>query len=162
MFHSGCEQQERFRSLYSTIDKSQYNLLSVPNSSAFNHPPLVLFVIRKSGTDATSSLLDCHVFAVHRESVAFELCDMIRKLIMKRTMSPLLPGSSTSGTTLLRVHENEKEQSVGMRTKYLDRDRPISAMQHRSAEILHAPENRVISIFDCFLFSLQRNSFFFL
>ncbi|CAF1254460.1 unnamed protein product [Adineta steineri] len=126
----GCEHQERFRSLYSTIDKSQYHLLSTPSSSC--HPPLVLFVMRKTGAGGTCSLLDCHVFAVRRESVAFELCDMIRKLIIKRTVSPALP---TSSATLLRVHENDKDTTIERRTKYLDRDRPISAMEHQQADI---------------------------
>ncbi|CAF0761566.1 unnamed protein product [Adineta steineri] len=126
----GCEHQERFRSLYSTIDKSQYHLLSTPSSSC--HPPLVLFVMRKTGAGGTCSLLDCHVFAVRRESVAFELCDMIRKLVIKRTVSPALP---TSSATLLRVHENDKDTTIERRTKYLDRDRPISAMEHQQADI---------------------------
>ncbi|CAF0939289.1 unnamed protein product [Adineta ricciae] len=138
----GCEQQERFRSLYSTIDKSQYHLLSTPTSSSISsscHPPLVLFAIRKAGAGGTCSLIDCHVFAVRRESVAFDLCDMMRKLVIKRTMSPVLPSSivapSTNGTTLLTVHDNGKETTIERRTKYLDRDRPVSAMEHRQAEI---------------------------
>lgn len=143
LFCLGCEHQERFRSLYSTIDKSQAHLLSNSNSGTSNHQPLVLFVIRKSGTDGTCSILDCHVFAVHREPIAFELCDMIRKLIIKRTMSPLISGAPTSSTTLIRVHENEKNSAMNTRTKYLDRDRPISAMQHSQAEILHVPERKV-------------------
>ncbi|CAF4198150.1 unnamed protein product, partial [Adineta steineri] len=126
-----CEHQERFRSLYSTIDKSQYHLLSTSSSSSC-HPPLVLFVMRNTGAGGTCSLLDCHVFAVRRESVAFELCDMIRKLVIKRTVSPALP---TSSATLLRVHENDKDTTIERRTKYLDRDRPISAMEHQQADI---------------------------
>ncbi|CAF4158108.1 unnamed protein product [Rotaria magnacalcarata] len=152
----GCEHQERFRSLYSTIDKTQFNLLSTPSSTSC-HPPLLLFVMRKSGTTGTGSLLDCHVFAVRRESTAFDLCDMIRKLIIKRTMSPIsstqqqrptpplqpppssLPPSSssttTTTTTLLRLRDNSKDGTDQRRTKYLDRDRPISAMEHRQADI---------------------------
>ena len=91
--------------------------------------------MRKIGTGGTCSLLDCHVFAVRRESIAFELCDMIRKLIIKRTMSPILPSSTTTGTTLLRIHDNEKETTIERRTKYLHKDRPISAMEHRQADI---------------------------
>ena len=68
--------------------------------------------MRKIGTGGTSSLLDCHVFAVRRESVAFELCDMIRKLIIKRTMSPILPTSTTAGTTLLRYMIMQKKQQL--------------------------------------------------
>ncbi|CAF1438608.1 unnamed protein product [Adineta steineri] len=83
----GCEYQERFRSLYSSVNKSQYNLLSTRISY---HSPLLLFVTRKAGVTGSCSLLDCHVFAVHRESTAFELCDMIRKLVIKRTMSPII------------------------------------------------------------------------
>jgi hypothetical protein len=55
--------------------------------------------MRKTGAGGTCSLLDCHVFAVRRESIAFELCDMIRKLIIKRTMSPIVPNSTTTTTT---------------------------------------------------------------
>ncbi len=139
----GCEHQERFRSLYSTIDKSQYNLLSTPSSKSPCHPPLISFVMRKIGTGGTCSLLDCHVFAVRREAVAFELCDMIRKLIIKRTMSPILPTSSTTGTTLLRIHDNTRETTVERRTKYLDKDRPISAMEHRQADIQIGMEKKV-------------------
>lgn len=139
----GCEHQERFRPLYSTIDKSQYNLLSTPSPNSPCHPPLIAFVMRKIGTGGTCSLLDCHVFAVRREAVAFELCDMIRKLIIKRTMSPILPSSSTAATTLLRIHDNDKETTVERRTKYLHRDRPISAMEHRQADIQTAFEKKV-------------------
>lgn len=84
---TGCENEERFRSLYSIIPPSQLNRLASTNVS---HPPLLLFVIRKVGLGDSSSLLDCHVFVVHRELRAFELCNMIRKLIVKRTMSPLI------------------------------------------------------------------------
>jgi hypothetical protein len=142
-FFLGCEHQERFRPLYSTIDKSQYNLLSTPSSSTSCHPPLVLFVMRKTGTGGTCSLLDCHVFSVPRESTAFELCDMIRKLIIKRTMSPILPTSTTAGTTLLRIHDHVKDTTIEKRTKYLDRDRPISAMEHRQADIQIGIERKV-------------------
>ena len=83
----GCENEERFRSLYSTIPPSQLDRLALANSP---HPPLLLFVIRKAGLGESSSLLDCHVFVVQRELRAFELCNMIRKLIVKRTMSPLI------------------------------------------------------------------------
>ena len=101
--------------------------------------------MRKTGAGGACSLLDCHVFAVRRESTAFDLCDMIRKLIIKRTMSPLLPTSTTatSGTTLLRIHDNEKETTVERRTKYLDRDRPISAMEHRQADIQTGTDKKV-------------------
>ena len=129
----GCEHQERFRSLYSTIEKSQYNLLSTPSSAC--HPPLVVFIMKKMGTTGTCSLLDCHVFAVRREAIAFELCDMIRKLIIKRTMSPVLPISKTSGTTLLKVKDTIKDSTNEKCTKYLNKDRPISAMEHRNADI---------------------------
>ncbi len=103
--------------------------------------------MRKTGTGGTCSLLDCHVFSVRRESVAFELCDMIRKLIIKRTMSPILPTSTTSGTTLLRIHDKMKDTAVERRTKYLDRDRPISAMEHRQADIQTTIENKVCQRF---------------
>lgn len=99
--------------------------------------------MRKTGTGGTCSLLDCHVFAVRREAIAFELCDMIRKLIIKRTMSPILPTSSTGGTTLLRIHDNIKNTTVEKHTKYLDRDRPISAMEHRQADIQLGIERKV-------------------
>lgn len=100
--------------------------------------------MRKIGTGGTCSLLDCHVFAVRREAMAFELCDMIRKSIIKRTMSPILPSSSTTtGTTLLRIHDNDKETTVERRTKYLNRDRPISAMEHRQADIQTGLEKKV-------------------
>lgn len=101
--------------------------------------------MRKIGTGGTCSLLDCHVFAVRREAMAFELCDMIRKSIMKRTMSPILPSSTTTGTTLLRIHDNDKESTVERRTKYLIRDRPISAMEHRQADIQTGLEKKVYS-----------------
>jgi hypothetical protein len=91
--------------------------------------------MRKTGAGGACSLLDCHVFAVRRESTAFELCDMMRKLILKRTMSPALPTTTTTGTTLLRMRDNERETTIERRTKYLDRDRPISAMEHRLADI---------------------------
>jgi len=98
----GCEHQERFRSLYSPINQSQYNLLS---STISSHLPLLLFVIRKPGIGDTCSLLDCHVFAAHRELTAFELCDMIRKLIVKRTMSPIL----SKRRTIICKHDDPKE-----------------------------------------------------
>ncbi|CAF3411688.1 unnamed protein product [Rotaria sp. Silwood1] len=151
----GCEHQERFRSLYATIDKSQYNLLSTPSSSSSSssyHPPLLLFIMKKTGTSGTCSLLDCHVFAVRRESIAFDLCDMIRKLILKRTMSPILPTPPSpaplpphSGTTtLLRIRDNTTEATtIERRTKYLDRDRPISAMEHRQADIQTTTDKKV-------------------
>lgn len=91
--------------------------------------------MKKTGTSGTCSLLDCHVFAVHRESIAFDLCDMIRKLIIKRTMSPILPTSKTSSTTLLKVKDNVKDFNNEKHTKYLNKDRPISAMEHRNADI---------------------------
>ena len=93
--------------------------------------------MKKTGTSATCSLLDCHTFAVRRESVAFDLCDMIRKLIIKRTTSPILPTRSPQATTttLLHIRDNAKEPITEKRTKYLDRDRPISAMEHRQADI---------------------------
>ena len=106
--------------------------------------------MRKTGAGGTCSLLDCHVFAVRRESIAFELCDMIRKLIIKRTMSPIVPNSTTTtttatatGTTLLRIHDTEKETTIEKRTKYLDRDRPISAMEHRQADIQTVTDRKV-------------------
>ena len=68
---------------------------------------------------------------------------MIRKLIIKRTMSPILPASSTSGKTLLRRHANDNQETMEKRTKYLDRDRPISAMEHRQADIQIVPERKV-------------------
>jgi hypothetical protein len=98
--------------------------------------------MRKTGAGGQCSLLDCHVFSVRRESIAFELCDMIRKLIIKRTMRPSSP-SATTGTTLLRMHENEKETTIERRTKYLDRDRPISAMEHRQADIQTVTDKKV-------------------
>ena len=91
--------------------------------------------MKKTGTGGTCSLLDCHVFTVRRETIAFELCDMIRKLIIKRTMSPLLPTSKTKGTTLLRINDNIKDINNEKNIKYLDRDRPISAMEHRQIDI---------------------------
>lgn len=54
------------------------------------HPSLFLFIIRKTGVGEKCSLLDCHVFSIDRETIAFELSDMIKKLIIKQTMSPLL------------------------------------------------------------------------
>ena len=108
---------------------------------------MVLFVIRKTGAGGTCSLLDCHVFAVRRESIAFELCDMIRKLIIKRTMSPILSKSHGSGTTLLRVHDHDqKHTTMEKRTKYFDRDRPISAMEHRHGDIPIAIDRKVIDL----------------
>jgi hypothetical protein len=107
VFSIGCEQQERFRSLYSTINKSQYHILSTSTSY---HPSLLLFIIRKPGAGDLSSLLDCHVFVVYRESIAFELCDMIRKLIIKQTMSPLPP----KRTALVHIQNKQ--------TKSLERD----------------------------------------
>jgi hypothetical protein len=98
--------------------------------------------MRKTGAGGTCSLLDCHVFSVRRESTAFELCDMMRKLIIKRTMSPSLP-TATTGTTLLRIHDNEKETTIERRIKYLDRDRPISAMEHRQADIHTGTDKKV-------------------
>ena len=87
------------------------------------------------------------MFAVRRESVAFDLCDMMRKLVIKRTMSPVLPSStvapSTNGTTLLTVHDSGKETTIERRTKYLDRDRPVSAMEHRQAEIQTGTDKKV-------------------
>ena len=101
----GCENEERFRSLYSIVPQSQLNRLASVHSS---HPPLLLFVIRKAGLGESSSLLDCHVFVVHRESRAFELCTMIRKLIVKRTMSPMLIKRKTVVCkTDLPVREND-------------------------------------------------------
>lgn len=102
--------------------------------------------MRKNGTSGNGSLLDCHVFAVRRESIAFDLCDMIRRLIVKRTMTPVSPmqhqapispqqSANTSATTLLRIRDNSKEGVVQRRTKYLDRDRPISAMEHRPSDV---------------------------
>jgi hypothetical protein len=108
--------------------------------------------MRKTGAGGTCSLLDCHVFAVRRESVAFELCDMIRKLIIKRTRSPMLPSSTaTNGTTLLRIHNNDKETPIERQTtKYLDRDRPISAMEHRQADIQTGTDKKVCDQFIAF------------
>ncbi|CAF0921107.1 unnamed protein product [Adineta ricciae] len=83
----GCEHQERFHSLYSAVNKSQAKLLS---NQPISHPSLLLFILRKPGVTGSCSLLDCHVFVVHREAIAFQLCDMVRKLIMKRTTSPVL------------------------------------------------------------------------
>ena len=108
----GCEYQERFRSLYSTISRTQYNLLSAPTSS---HPSLLLFVLRKPGAGGSSSLLDCHVFLVHREIAAFELCEMIRKLIVRRTISPILP------------------RRIGL-VRTIDPERPISIVEHQTVK----------------------------
>ncbi|CAF4293702.1 unnamed protein product, partial [Rotaria magnacalcarata] len=49
--------------------------------------------------------------------------------------SSLPPSSSstTTTTTLLRLRDNSKDGTDQRRTKYLDRDRPISAMEHRQA-----------------------------
>lgn len=106
---------------------------------------MVLFVIRKTGAGGTCSLLDCHVFAVRRESIAFELCDMIRKLIIKRTMSPIISKSHGSGTTLLRVqNHDQKHTTMEKCPKYFDRDRPISAMEHRHGDIPIAIDRKVI------------------
>jgi uncharacterized membrane protein len=58
-------------------------------------------------------------------------------------MSPILPTSSTTGTTLLRIHDNTRETTVERRTKYLDKDRPISAMEHRQADIQIGMEKKV-------------------
>lgn len=104
-FRIGCENEERFRSLYSDVPQSQLHLLSPGNST---HPSLLLFVIRKAGLGDFSSLLDCHVFVVHRELRAFELCTMIRKLIVKRTMSPML----TKRRTLVCKPDLAKESIV--------------------------------------------------
>ena len=68
---------------------------------------------------------------------------MIRKLIIKRTMSPILQTSSTSGKTLLRRHGNDNQATIEKQPKYLDRDRPISAMEHRQADIQIVPERKV-------------------
>jgi len=59
-------------------------------------------------------------------------------------MSPILPTSSTTGTTLLRIHDNTKNPPVEKRTKYLDKDRPISAMEHRQADIQLGIEKKVL------------------
>ncbi|CAF1524372.1 unnamed protein product, partial [Rotaria sordida] len=37
--------------------------------------------------------------------------------------------------TLLRIRDNTKDTTIERRTKYFDRDRPISAMEHRQADI---------------------------
>lgn len=103
--HLGCENEERFRSLYSDVSQSQLQLLSPDNST---HPSLLLFVIRKAGLGDCSSLLDCHVFVVYRESRAFELCTMIRKSIVKQTMSPIL----TKRRTLISKIDPTKENNV--------------------------------------------------
>ncbi|CAF0956353.1 unnamed protein product [Rotaria sordida] len=121
------EQQQRFHSLYSTINKTQYNLLLTSTSY---HPPLLLFFIRKPGVGNSCSLIDCHVFDIHRESKAFDLCNMIRKLIIKRTMSPIL----SNRTTLIRTKDNDKEVKIEKRIKYLERNRPMSIMEHRQID----------------------------
>ncbi|CAF3711204.1 unnamed protein product [Rotaria socialis] len=120
----GYEHQQRFHSLYTKINKSQYNILSRSTSC---HPPLLLFVIRKPDLGSSSSLLDCHVFDLHRESTAFDLCCMMRKLIIQRTMSPTL----SIKTTLIHTNDNNNEITKENRTKYLQRNRPMSTMEHR-------------------------------
>ncbi|CAF0987273.1 unnamed protein product [Rotaria sp. Silwood1] len=120
----GYEHQQRFHTLYSTINKSQYNILSTLTSY---HPPLLLFFIRKPGAGNSCSLLDCHVFDIHRESRAFDFCNMIRKLIIQRTMSPIL----SSRTTLLRTKHNDKEVKKEKRIKYLESNRPMSTMEYQ-------------------------------
>jgi len=105
------------------MNKTQHNLFSTPTSS---HPPLILFVIRKAGISGSCSLLDCHVFTLRRESTAFELCDMIRKLIVKRTMSPIL----SRRETLVRVYNNNKDGQI----KYLEHDLPMSTMKQQQID----------------------------
>ncbi|UJR14079.1 hypothetical protein I4U23_001075 [Adineta vaga] len=102
----GCEYQERFRSLYSPVNKSHRKLLS---NKSLSDPSLLLFVLRKAGVTGSCSLLDCHVFVVHRETTAFHLCDMIRKLIVKRTMSPISLRIQTITHTQNNEHHSESE-----------------------------------------------------
>jgi hypothetical protein len=122
----GCEHQDRFRSLYTSIDPLHSQLLSTSSSPP---PPLVSFVVRKSDVHHSTPVFDCHVFAVHRESTAFDLCDMLRKLIMKRPLSPIL----SSRRVLQRAHEHSDDVKAERQPKYLSRNRPISVMEYPTA-----------------------------
>ncbi|CAF2556376.1 unnamed protein product [Rotaria sp. Silwood2] len=140
----GSEHQQCFRSFYSIINKSQYNLLSTLTSY---HPSLLLFFIRKPGVGNSCSLIDCHVFEIHPESKAFDLCNMIRKLIIKRTMSPML----SNRTTLIRTKNNDKEVKIEKRTKYLEPDRLMSTMEYHQTDnqtITEEQNNHILSNVD--------------
>jgi hypothetical protein len=63
-----------------------------------------------------------------------------------------LPTTTTTGTTLLRMRDNERETTIERRTKYLDRDRPISAMEHRLADIQTGTDKKV-----CYRLSIYLN-----
>lgn len=63
-----------------------------------------------------------------RESAAFDLCSMIRKLITKRTMSPVLSNKAT----LLQTNNNKETVKNDSRIKYLKRNRPMSTMEHQN------------------------------
>ncbi|CAF1187163.1 unnamed protein product, partial [Didymodactylos carnosus] len=136
----GCENESRFQSLYSTIDKTQNQLLNLNW-----HPPICLLIMRKIGTTLGISSLDCHTFLMLKESRAFEFCDMIRKLLSKRSPSPLL---KTTSTLLKLEHLNKNnnndnnDQQTRIKTKYLNRHRPVSAMEHSQVEINTNSKNR--------------------
>ncbi|CAF4290591.1 unnamed protein product, partial [Rotaria magnacalcarata] len=49
------------------------------------------------------------------------------------SLPPSSSSTTTTTTTLLRLRDNSKDGTDQRRTKYLDRDRPISAMEHRQA-----------------------------
>jgi len=70
------------------------------------HSSLILFVIRKPGLGESCSLLDCHIFFTQRESIAFELSEVVRKCLVKQTMSPI----PSKRRTLLSTAELQQQQ----------------------------------------------------
>lgn len=132
----GSEDQDRFRSIYSPIGPHENQHLTSPAAQC----PLVLLIFRRADLNSSkAATYDCHVFSVHRESLAFELCDLLRKFIAKR--------NTAVQSSPQRIFSPLDEHSNDPPIRYFERPRPVPIMAYPPS-LLDEEEQHVCHFLD--------------
>ena len=139
----GYNQQERFQSFYTLIEPTERHFFTTPLAQL----PFIVFILRKSDLHQDSSSLIGHVFSTQRESLAFDLCDLMKKLISQRSILP----NFSQRRTLLNIPESSNDHVQQQRIKYFKRDQTkVSMMEFCQGNSSIDQRIQVItSNFDC-------------